>query len=56
MDIEDQEVTYCADDDEYRVYCNIYVEFCIERFYKSHLKSSTHINKIRKGFQTNLVL
>ena len=27
-------IIYCADDDEYRVYCNICDKLCIERFYK----------------------
>ena len=36
-------VIYCEDDDEKRVYCNICDKLCIERFYKSLLKSVTHI-------------
>ena len=31
-DIENQEVFYCADDDDYRVYCDICDKLCIERF------------------------
>ena len=46
MNSENQEVIYCADDDEYRVYCDVCDELCIERFYKNHLKSQTYINKI----------
>ena len=45
MDIEIQEVIYCADDDENRVYCEICDNLCIERYYKNHPKSGTHINK-----------
>ena len=45
MDIENQEVIYCADDDEYRVYCEICDKLCVERYYKNHLKSQTHNNK-----------
>ena len=41
-------VIYCADDDEYRTYCNIYDKLCIERCYKNNLKSGTHINNNRK--------
>ena len=48
MDTENQEVRYCADDDEYRVYCEICDNLCIERFYKLHLKSGTHLNIIHK--------
>ena len=39
MDSDKQEITYCADDDEYRVYCEVCDKLCIERFYKSLLKS-----------------
>ena len=48
MDNENQLVNYCEDDGEYRVYSNICDSLCIERFYKNHLKSQTHINNIRK--------
>ena len=34
MDCENQEVIYCADDDEYRVYCHICNKLCIERYLK----------------------
>ena len=44
MDSDSQEIIYCEDDDEYRVYCNVYDEHCIERYYKNHLKSGTHTN------------
>ena len=47
MDNENQLVIYCEDDGENRVYCNICDSLCIERFYKNHLKSKTHINNIR---------
>ena len=48
MDSDNQLVIYCEDDGECRVYCNICDSLCIERFYKNHLKSKTHINNIRK--------
>ena len=41
-------VTYCEDDGEYRVFCDVYDKLCIERLYKNHLKSQTHVNNIRK--------
>ena len=44
--MDSYEVIYCEDDGEYRVYCEICDKLCIERFYKNHLKSQTHINKI----------
>ena len=47
MDNENQLVIYCEDDGEYRVHCDICDSLCIQRFYKNHLKSKTHINNIR---------
>ena len=47
MDCENQQVFYC-EYGEYRVYCEVCDKLCIERFYKNHLKSQTHINNIRK--------
>ena len=46
MNSENYKVIYCPEDDEYRVYCHICDKLCIERFYKNHLKSQTHISKI----------
>ena len=48
MDVENQEVFYCADDEEYRVYCNICDKLCIERYYTNHLKSGIHTKNIYK--------
>ena len=42
-----QELIKSADDDEYRIYCNICAKLCIEGFYKNQLKSSTRLTKIR---------
>ena len=52
MDNENQLVIYC-EDGEYRVYCDVCDNLCIERFYKNHLKSKTHINNIRKIEEIN---
>ena len=46
MDNENQEVIYCEDDGECRVYCDICDKLCMERFSKNHPKSQTHINKV----------
>ena len=46
-------VIYCEDDGEYRVYCDVCDSLCIERFYKNHLKSKTHLNNIRKIEEIN---
>ena len=53
MDSENQLVIYCEDDGEYRVYCDVCDSLGIERFYKNHLKSKTHINNIRKIEEIN---
>ena len=47
---DNYEVIYCADDDEYTVYCEICDKLCIERKYKRHLKSGTHTNKDNDKF------
>ena len=54
MDIENQEIIYCADDEEHRVYCNISDKLCIERYYTNHLKSGTHSNNIYKRQPLNI--
>ena len=54
MYIENQEVVYRANDDENRVYCDICDNLCIERFYKNHLKSGTHIKNFYKRQQLNI--
>ena len=46
-----QLLIFCDDDGEYRVYCDVCDNLCIQRFYKNHLKSQTHINNIRKKEQ-----
>ena len=53
MDSDNYEVKYCADDNEYRVYCNFCDKLCIERFYKNHLKSQTQINTKNKKISNN---
>ena len=47
MDCENQLIIYC-EDGEYRVYCDVCDNLCIQRYYKNHLKSKSHINNIRK--------
>ena len=50
MNIENgnQEVIYCEDDGEDKVYCITCGKIRIERFFKNHLKSSTHFTNIRR--------
>ena len=47
MNSDNQHIFYC-EDGEYRVYCIIRDNLCIERYYKIHLKSKTHTNNIHK--------
>ena len=42
MHVENQEVIYCEDNDEYRVFCENCDKLCSERYYRNHLKSGTH--------------
>ena len=53
MDGENQLVIYCEDDGEYRIFCDVCDSLCIQRFYKNHLKSKTHINISRKIEELN---
>ena len=55
MDCENQLVIYCEDDGEYRVYCEICDNLCIERFYKNPLKSQTHNNNKYKKISNNSI-
>ena len=48
MNSDNREAIYCRNDIEYRIYCSVCDNLCIQRFYKKHLKSQTHINNIRK--------
>ena len=48
MNSDNPLVIYCENDGEYRVYCEICDNLYIERYYKNHLKSQTHINNIGK--------
>ena len=53
MDSDNQLVIHREDDGEYRVFSDVCDNLCIERFYKNHLKSRTHINNIHKREQLN---
>ena len=48
---DNYEVIYCADDEEYKIYCEICDELCNERYYKNHLKSEIHTTNIHKRQQ-----
>ena len=52
MDRENQLIIYC-EDGEYRVYCDVCDNLCIQRYYKNHLKSKIHIINIRKIEEIN---
>ena len=36
-DIDNQEKIYCADDNKYRIHCDIYDKIGIDRYYNNHL-------------------
>ena len=44
----ENEIIYCPEDDEHRVYCEICEILCIKRFYKNHLISQTHAKNFGK--------
>ena len=52
-DKNNQEVFYCENDGEYRLYCKFFDKVCKERFYRNHLKSGRHITNIRKKQHSN---
>ena len=54
MDSDNFAVLYCPEDNEYRVYCDICDNLCIEPFYKNHPKSQTHTNNTRKRQQISM--
>ena len=52
MNSDEYDVIYCREDDEYRLYCGVCENACIEQFHKNHLKSQTHISNTHKRQQT----
>ena len=52
MDCENQLVISC-EDGEYRFYCDVCDNLCIQRYYNNHLKSKSHKNNIRKIDEIN---
>ena len=53
METANEEEIYCADHIEYRVFCDVFDKFAIDRYYNSHLKSSTHSNNNSKRQQSS---
>ena len=53
MDGENQEAIYSEDDGGYRIFCSACDKLCIERFYKNHLKSGTHLNNYYRRQRIN---
>ena len=51
---DNYEAIYCADDDEYRVYCETCDKLCKKRYYENQLKSGTHTNKFYKRQRLNI--
>ena len=50
---DNYEDIYCADEEEYTIYCEICDILCIERYYKNDLKSGTHTNNFYKRQRIN---
>ena len=46
MDNQQELIVYCEDSREFKQYCDVCDAFCIQRFYKNHLKSRSHMNNI----------
>ena len=42
------EPIYYAEDETYRLYCEICDKLCIDRYYQNHLKSQIHLNNLRQ--------
>ena len=48
MNSDNQEVIYCADDNEFRIYCDVCDLLCRERFCNNHLNSEhTQITNVK---------
>ena len=54
MDSDNQEQIYCADDNEYMIYCDICDKICIDRYHNNHPKSRLLINIIHKKQRINI--
>ena len=48
MDSDNYEVIFCPEDAENRVYRDVCDNLYIERFYKNHSKTGTHLNNFYK--------
>ena len=53
MDSDNQEIIYCAGDNEYRIYCDNCDNLAIDRYCNNHLKSQTHLNKFHESQRVN---
>ena len=53
MNSDNQEVIYCEDDGEYRIYFKVCKKHCIEQFYNNHLKPGFHITKFHRRQRLN---
>ena len=51
MNSDNKEKINCDDVGEYRIFCHVYDELAIGRYFNNHLKSQTHINNYRKRQQ-----
>ena len=53
MDCDNQEKLFCADDNDYRVFCDSCDKLDLDRLHNNHLKSKTDINDPHKRQRSN---
>ena len=42
------EPIFCLEDETFRIFCPICDKLCIDRKYQNHLKSQTHLKKLKQ--------
>ena len=42
------ELIFCAENETYRIYCDVCDRLCIDRYYQNHLKSQTHLKTLAR--------
>ena len=51
MDRHDEEKVYCADENEYRIHCDVCDKFAIIKSHNNHLKTQTLISNLYRKQQ-----
>ena len=42
------EPIFCPEDEIFRTFCAICDKLCIDRYYQNHIKSQTHLKKLKQ--------